>query len=579
MAIFNTWRTPCRTCLLGLLPLLNAVACGQATTNPAEPTSTATLPTARRTGASGWWDTAIFYEVFVRSFNDSRTGPLANDGIGDLQGLIEKLDYLNDGDPATQTDLGITALWLMPICPSPSYHGYDITDYTDIEPDYGTREDFARLMKEAHRRGIRIVIDLVLNHCSNRHPWFIEAQSGPSSPKRDWFIWRDQPTDYKGPWGERIWHRPRGSEGPYYYGMFSGDMPDLNYRNSEVTAAAREIVHTWLTDLGADGFRLDAIRHLIEDGPVQENTPETHDWLRGYHTHSKQVSPEAFSIGEVWSTTAIQASYVGDQLDAVFEFELSQALVDAVRDGKAGKLPDAIKLNSQAFATNQFGIFLTNHDQTRVMTMLLKGSDQNREKAMAKAKLAAKLLMLLPGIPFVYYGEEIGMVGDKPDPNIRTPMQWADAPAAGFTMAERAWKAPNWNEDSRGTANVQHQESQADSLLTLYKQMIRMRHREPALSRGEIEVLETGSPRVLAFTRQRPGESSGILVVANLGEEPESVYGLAMPASIAKISAQQDLLNSSQVQSWATGDAPYVPTGTLRPHQVLVLRFGDDASK
>ncbi|MCX5689046.1 MAG: alpha-amylase family glycosyl hydrolase, partial [Planctomycetota bacterium] len=519
---------------------------------------------------SGWWDTAIFYEVFIRSFNDSHTGPLANDGIGDIQGLIEKLDYLNDGDPSTHTDLGITALWLMPICPSPSYHGYDITDYTDIEPDYGTREDFARLMKEAHRRGIRIVIDLVLNHCSNRHPWFIEAQSGPSSAKRDWFIWRDEPTDYRGPWGERIWHRPRGSEGQYYYGMFSGDMPDLNYRNAQVTAA-REIVHTWLTDLGADGFRMDAIRHLIEDGPVQENTPETHDWLRGYYTHSKRVSPTAFSIGEVWSTTAIQASYVGDQLDAVFEFELSQKLVDAVRDGKVGKLPAAITLNAQAFAPNQFGIFLTNHDQTRIMTMLLKGSDQSRERAMGKAKLAAKLLMLLPGIPFMYYGEEVGMVGDKPDPDIRTPMQWADAPNAGFTMAERAWKAPNWDAFVRAAANVQHQEAQADSLLSVYKQMIRLRQQHPALSRGEIQVLESGSEKVLAFTRTS-SDGQIVLVVANLSEQPVTEYGIKLAPQVVAFPSQNDAIASQPVAAWTKGS--YTPVDSLAPQEVLMVRVG-----
>ena len=348
-------------------------------------------------------------------------------------------------------------------------------------------------------------------------------------------------------------------------------MPDLNYRNAQVTAAAREIVHTWLTDLDADGFRLDAIRHLIEDGPVQENTPETHDWLRGYYTHSKQVSPEAFSIGEVWSTTAIQASYVGDQLDAVFEFELSQALVDAVRDGKAGKLPDAIKLNSQAFATNQFGIFLTNHDQTRVMTMLLKGSDQNRERAMAKAKLAAKLLMLLPGIPFMYYGEEIGMVGDKPDPNIRTPMQWADAPNAGFTAAERAWKAPNWDASVRVAANVQHQETQADSLLNVYKQMIRLRQQHPALSRGEVQVLESGSEKVLAFTRT---SSNGqiVLVVANLSEQPVSDYAITLLAQVAPVPSQNDAIASKPVAAWTKG--AYAPVEALGPQEVLMVRVG-----
>ncbi|HHN77976.1 MAG TPA: alpha-amylase, partial [Phycisphaerales bacterium] len=226
-----------------------------------------------------WWRDAVFYEVFVRSFADSTEGPLAGDGVGDLPGLIERLDELNDGEPGGD-DLGVTALWLMPIMQSPSYHGYDISDYNRVDDEYGTNEDFKRLIAECDKRGMKVIVDLVLNHCSWEHPWFVEA-CDPGSPRHDWFVWRDEKPD----WSQNLhmWHKDRYEQThQYYFGFFWAGMPDLNYDNPLVTLAAYDISRRWLLDMGAAGFRLDAVRHLIERGETVASTPETIAWLEDY---------------------------------------------------------------------------------------------------------------------------------------------------------------------------------------------------------------------------------------------------------------------------------------------------------
>ncbi|MDQ3045297.1 MAG: alpha-amylase family glycosyl hydrolase, partial [Chloroflexota bacterium] len=236
-------------------------------------------PATNVSATSNWWDEAVCYEVFVRSFADSD-----GDGIGDLLGLIDRLDYINDGDPNGGDDLGATCIWLMPVFASTSYHGYDVEDYYTIDPDYGTNEEFTEFITQAHDRGIRVILDLVLNHTSREHPWFQDALANPDSPYRGWYIWADEHPGYNGPWGAPAWHpSPLGDE--FYYGIFWEGMPDLNYRNAEVTAEAEKVSAFWLNEMGADGFRLDAIKHLIEDERIQENTPETHEWLRDYRIY------------------------------------------------------------------------------------------------------------------------------------------------------------------------------------------------------------------------------------------------------------------------------------------------------
>ncbi len=302
----------------------------------APPTPTAApIPMTPPPGAEGlpWWNNTVFYEVFVRSFADSTTGPLANDGIGDLQGLIEKLDYLQS--------LGVSGLWLMPIMQSPSYHGYDITDYYTVEKDYGTNEDFKRLMVEAHRRGIRVIIDLVLNHTSSQHSWFTDAAQ-PGSKYRDWYIWANENPGYLGPWGAKAWHL-LGSQ--WYYGVFWEGMPDLNYRTPAVTEEMLKVTRYWLAEMGAYGYRLDAIPYLIEKDRLLENTPDTHEWLRNFHKTVREANPDAFTVGEVWKNTQVIADYVPDQVDPAFMFDLAPGIARISPDDGKVRLGDLATLD------------------------------------------------------------------------------------------------------------------------------------------------------------------------------------------------------------------------------------------
>ncbi|MBX3379401.1 MAG: DUF3459 domain-containing protein [Phycisphaeraceae bacterium] len=562
---------------IGILAVLAgiSVACpvfGQATTNPATASKRPGLANRSDQRMDNWWNDAIFYQVFVRSFKDSGTGPLANDGIGDFAGLIEKLDYINDGDPNTTTDLGATAIWLMPVFEGPTYHGYETSDYYKIESEHGTNEDFKRFMAECKKRGIRVILDLVLNHTSSQHPWFKNA-ADPKDPHHDWFIWsKDKPT-WKGPWNQEVWfnatdaggRRSTGGGGPFYYGIFSSHMPDLNYRNPEVTKEMDKVTEFWLKDYGVDGYRLDAIRHLIEDGQQQENTKETHEWLRNWHKFYKSVDPNAFTVGEVWTDTATIASYVPDQLDTCFEFDMSFATIDAVNNADAKRLRDATVNAWAAYPRNQFCTFLSNHDQTRSMTRF--GDD------FSKAKLAASLLFTQPGIPFMYYGEELGVVGDKPDENLRTPMQWTGDASGGFT-AGRAWRAAN---KDTATKNVQAESSDPNSLLSLYRKLVRLRQANPALAKGDYTPLEASDKSVYAFARTEGDQT--LIVVANLSDK--SVQGCRIRAgsgSFAKVAPPRELLQTGAAINPAAprvvgkgGMADYVPVNQLAPRSVYVL--------
>ena len=271
---------------------------------------------------SVWWKDAVFYEIFVRSFADSN-----GDGIGDFNGLTQKLDYLNDGDPKTTTDLGVTGIWLMPIQPSPSYHGYDVSDYYQINPDYGTIDDFKLFLSEAKKRGIRVLMDLVINHTALDNQWFMMSAGGYAK-FADWYIWSDTNPGYKGPWGEDVWHPLAGH---YFYGVFSEAMPDLNYRNPDVTAEMDNVADYWLQTVGVDGFRIDGAKHLIEQGETQENTDATHAWFKDFHSYLQTLNPEALTVGEVWSPSDDAAPYVADdELDLVFNFPLADDILAGV---------------------------------------------------------------------------------------------------------------------------------------------------------------------------------------------------------------------------------------------------------
>jgi alpha-amylase len=451
---------------------------------------------ANRSGVPWWSGNTVCYEVFVRSFYDSD-----GDGVGDLTGLIEKLDHINDGDPATQRDLGADCIWLMPVAQSPSYHGYDVTDYYHINRDYGTTEDFKRLMVEAHRRGIRVLVDLVLNHSSSEHPYFKHALLDPASPYRDWYIWSPTERRTEG-WSVPTWHKaPTRDE--YYYGLFWHGMPDLNLANPEVRAEAERIARFWLEEMGVDGFRLDAVVHFFEQGEDPRHGPGTHPWLRDYSAHIKRIAPSSFTVGEVWDSTGGMLPYYPDQLDAYFAFEVSDALLDAVQSGSKGRLVSAVQRVQREIPAGRWATFQRNHDQTRTLTELWGDA--------ARAKLAASLLLTLPGIPFVYYGEEIGMTGDKPDPRLRTPMHWTLSPTAGFTRGT-PWEP--LQPDSL-TANVEAQNTDPNSLLNHYRRLIHMRTGNPALGIGDFVALNTDGDAALAYLRRTEGRT--VLVVANLG--------------------------------------------------------------
>ncbi|MBI1795315.1 MAG: alpha-amylase [Chloroflexi bacterium] len=482
--------------LTGCLPIAPAVIPATSTETSVPPTQTiATTP---------WWNDSVFYEIFVRSFNDSN-----GDGIGDFNGITQKLNYLQN--------LGVTGLWLMPINPSPSYHGYDVTDYYNANPQYGTMDDFKNLLREAHKRGIKIIIDLVINHTSDQHPWFKSAKKDPNSPYRDWYIWSLTDPKYVGPWGERVWHpSPTG----YYYGIFESSMPDLNYNNPAVTQEIERVIKFWLTDVGIDGFRMDAIKHLVEEGVKQQNTESTHLWLKNnFYPTYKAANPNALAVGELSGDSInIIARYVqGKQFDLAFNFPLAISFLDAASTGGPFLAIDTLNLSEKVLPDRQYATFLTNHDQNRVMSVL--NGDAN------KAKVAAALLLTSPGTPFIYYGEEIGQQGKKPDEDIRLPMQWSADANAGFTTG-RPWRAPFANYQ---TANVAAQQNDPNSLLSLYKSLIRLRADHSALRTGGILLPDTASTGLFASLRFNDQEA--VLVLVNLSDISLSDYSLTLDKS------------------------------------------------
>jgi len=336
---------------------------------------------AQRATGPAWARGAVCYEVFVRSFYDSD-----GDGIGDLNGLLEKLDYIDK--------LGASCIWLMPVAKSPSYHGYDVSDYYRVEPAYGTNDDFKRLVAAAHRRRIKVLVDMVLNHSSSQHPYFQAALHDTTSPYRAWYRFAPAPLG-KGAHGGDDWHRsPLRDE--YYYGVFWSGMPDLNYQTPAVRAEAKKIATFWLQDMGVDGFRLDAVPYLVEEGNCLMGCRGTHGFLHEYAAHIDSVKPDAYTVGEAWGDITAMLPYYPDQLTSYFGFELADSLLSAVRTGSAAGLLAGFVRLQDTLPAYRWSPFLSNHDQTRVLTAL--GGDVTR------AKLAATLLLTLPGLPFIYYG-------------------------------------------------------------------------------------------------------------------------------------------------------------------------------
>ncbi len=440
-----------------------------------------------------WWNNTVFYEAFVRSFYDSD-----GDGIGDFNGFTEKLDYLNDGDPNTDDDLGITGIWLMPINPSPSYHGYDVTDYYGINPDYGTISEFQTFLDAAHARGIKVIIDLVMNHCSSDHPWFIDSKNSQNN-KRNYYRWLPDHPGYNGPWGQNVWHWHNSG---YYYGLFWGGMPDLNYEEPQVVDSMFQVAEYWLDDIGVDGFRLDAVSFIFEDGSDLDHVPATFQFWKDYNTYTKSVAPESFSVGEAWTNTSTIVNYVEDDgLDFCFEFDLAGTILNTVNNGNAASLYSKMTEVYNVYPHLQWGTFLTNHDMNRVMNSLSQNQDKN--------KLAASIYLTLPGVPFIYYGEEIGMLGEKPDEYIRTPMQWSSGYQAGFTTGI-PWQSINYNYT---TFNVETEFTDTTSLLHRYKKLIKIRNLKPSLRTGDY--LETRADNEAVYSFLRVTENDTALVIVN----------------------------------------------------------------
>jgi len=491
-----------RLALLILVPIIS-VACSGSKAISVQPITG--LPEG--TDGNAWWNNSVFYEIFVRSFYDSN-----GNGIGDFNGIIEKLDYLNDGNPKTTTDLGVTGLWLMPINPAASYHGYDPTDYYGVSPDYGTMDDFKRLLDECHKRGIRVIIDMVYNHTSTQHPWFIDSSDDPTSAKRDWYVWSATNPSYTGPWGEPVWYPTTSG---YYYAIFWSGQPDLNYTDQAVSDEMYKVAQFWLKDVGVDGFRLDAVRYLIEAGNDQQDTPQTLDWWKNFRTFYKGINPKAMTVGEVATTNYVVDNYLKDSdFDQAFNFDLASQILRNVDARNAVNLNATIKASNQLFAKGEYATFLSNHDQERVMSYFT--GDQ------AKARLAATVLLTTPGTPFVYYGEEIGMTGNKPDERIRTPMLWSTDRYAGFSTII-PWEATNTDYKKY---NVNSESNDPNSLLSIYRSLIQLRNNHVALRIGDYYIVRSDNFSVMPFLRVSKDES--LLVLINMSDKAVSGFTLTL---------------------------------------------------
>ncbi len=496
-------------------------------------------------GDSLWYKDAIIYQLHVRAFCDSN-----NDGIGDFPGLMQRLDYLQE--------LGVNALWLMPFFPSPLRDdGYDISDYTAIHHDYGSLENFKAFLNAAHERGIRIIIELVLNHTSDQHPWFKEARSSRENPKRDWYVWSETDTRYRE--ASIIFLNTETSNWAwdpisksYYWHRFFSHQPDLNYDNPAVFDAMWGVMKFWL-DIGVDGFRLDAVPYLVErDGTSCENLPETHAIVREFRRRLDQEYPNKMLLAEANLWPAEVSSYfgAGDEFHMAFHFPLMPRMFMAVQLEDRKPIVEIMEQTPCIPATCQWCIFLRNHDELTLATVTDMERDYMydeyaKDRTMRlylgirrrlapmmdndrrRIQLLNVLLMSMPGTPIIYYGDEIGM-GDNVylhDRNgVRTPMQWNGGWNAGFSGAdpERLY-LPLVSNPVYGyqAINVESQKRSPHSLLSWMKSLIEIRKSSQVFSRGSIEFLQPSNHRVLAYVRELGEEK--ILVVNNLSASSQAV--------------------------------------------------------
>jgi len=462
------------------------------------------------------WPQGIKYEIFVQSYADSN-----GDGIGDIPGMTSKLDYLQE--------LRVNGIWLMPINPSPSYHKYDVVDYKGIHPDYGTLDDFKTFVEEAHRRGIKVIMDLIVNHTSSDHPWFKESRSSVNSPYRDYYVWRMKDDILEEIEKKEVtmdsdnitqWHQNEQDDSEeLFYGFFHGGMPDLNFDNPKVRQEIFDIGKFWLEDIGVDGFRLDAAKHIYPDDRAEDN----HAWWVEFRTEMQKYNPDVYLVGEVWADAETVAPFLKG-LPSLFNFDLAFSLLATAQEGRSISAeisgPNWIEIEGENLLSGfietrnkyldvnpnfQDAIFLSNHDQNRSLSFL--------NGDVKKAKLAASLMFTLPGLPYIYYGEEIGMLGQKPDPNIREPFLW-DIREADQQRA--TWIEPRFSTDTTVTP-LAVQMKDRSSLYMHYKHWISLRNQSKALSEGSIESLEMDTQEVVAFRRKTDNET--LMVYHNLSQQ------------------------------------------------------------
>ncbi|MCK9171047.1 MAG: alpha-amylase family glycosyl hydrolase [Treponema sp.] len=449
----------------------------------------------------------VYYCIFVRSFADSN-----GDGIGDFNGITKKLDYLNDGNDLTTSDLGVTGIWLLPIYPSQSYHGYDVDDYYSTNPDYGTMEDFQNLVNECKKRGISVILDMTCNHSSIYNQWFIDSRN-PDDPHRTWYRWisADDPqySINQQIWGHRVWNQYKGY---YYAGIFASNMPDFNLDDPALRQEFKNVMKFWL-DKGVAGFRYDAAGHVYNSAKTPAGTNSVEKgvaWWKEITAYDRSVRPDAYTVGEVWEPTSTRAQYMAG-LGSDFHFDLGTKIVDEVRSGNAGNNSFANGLQGEYERYSESNPdyidapFLSNHDQNRVAG-LLRGQ-------VPQLKLAAAMYIFAEGVPFIYYGEEIGMMGGKPDEQLRTPMMWNKP---GKDKLQATWETSRYN---KKTLTVAEQTKDSGSLLQFYKRIIRIKTAHPALYKGRFKAVNTGSEFISSWAMECDTEKA--LVLHNLS--PDSV--------------------------------------------------------
>lgn len=446
-----------------------------------------------------WAKNGVMYEIFVRSFYDSD-----GDGVGDLKGITQKLDYLNDGDDSTTDDLDIEVIWLMPIFDSPSYHCYDVRDYMKINSDYGTNEDFQELLQEAHKRGIRIVTDLILNHCSNQHEFFQDAYDNPDSKYDEWFYFSNASNTRAHNWYFRHGDEDRNMLNPY--------MPAWNVNNPDVQEYLFDVAKYWMDPNGDGDFSdgIDGFRCDYAIGPP-------HEFWKLFRKEVKAVNPDVLLLAEAWADMNKIAMFFDNQFDMAFDFPFQGSLTGTISSGSAREFNNVMASYDILPQYALMNRFLNNHDMNRIYNRM----------SVKKAKLGATMLLTIPQMPMIYYGDEIGMKGEKDpyDEGIRRPFEWCKAnDCEGMTD----WY-PVWNETPDGIS-VEEQLNKDDSILEYFKDLLTIREEYPTLETGDIRLINIMADgehyrRAVAYTVT--DEDNKILVVVNLHDAIDLTLNLS----------------------------------------------------